>query len=84
MHKVLVNCLFKLAQEKVWLADDRPAMTIAVDLVRKAKSKQSRPPDKSMYWNAIFFIFHPKHMLWVLKRTVSEEKNLVLCMCLFS
>ena len=26
MHKVLVNCLFKLAQEKVWLADK----TIAV------------------------------------------------------
>ena len=27
MHEVLVNCLFKLAQEKVWLA---------VDLGRKA------------------------------------------------
>ena len=32
-HKVLVNCLFKLAQEKVWLG---VAMTIAVDLGRKA------------------------------------------------
>ena len=30
-----------------------------------------RPPDKSVYWTTIFFIFHPKHMLWVLKRTVS-------------
>ena len=35
---VLVNCLFKLAQEKVWLGEltVRPAMTIAVDLGRKA------------------------------------------------
>ena len=30
-----------------------------------------RPPDKSAYWKIIFFISHPKHMLWVLKRTVS-------------
>ena len=37
MREVLVNCLFKLAQEKVWLGElDRPAMTIAVDLGRKA------------------------------------------------
>ena len=28
-------------------------------------------PDKSVYWKIIFFISHPKHMLWVLKRTVS-------------
>ena len=27
-------------------------------------------PDKSLYWKTIFFISHPKHMLWVLKRTV--------------
>ena len=32
MHEVLVNCLFKLAQEKVWLA---------VDLGRKA-TKQTK------------------------------------------
>ena len=33
MHEVLVNCLFKLAQEKsVVRLTDRPAMTIAVDL----------------------------------------------------
>ena len=31
----------------------------------------NRPPDKSVYWKIIFFISHPKHMLWVLKRTVS-------------
>ena len=29
-----------------------------------------RPPDKSAYWKTVFFISHPKHMLWVLKRTV--------------
>ena len=30
-----------------------------------------RPPHKSVYWKTISFISHPKHMLWVLKRTVS-------------
>ena len=42
MHKILVNCLFKLAQEKsVVRSTDRPAMTIAVDLGRKA-TKQTK------------------------------------------
>ena len=42
MHEVLVNCLFKLAQEKsVARQSDRPAMTIAVDLGRKATNKQT-------------------------------------------
>ena len=30
-----------------------------------------RPPDKSAYWKINFLISQPKHMLWVLKRTVS-------------
>ena len=34
------------------------------------KTGTHRPPDKSAYWKIIFFISHPKHMLWVLKRTV--------------
>ena len=33
-----------------------------------------RPPDKSAYWKIIFFISNPKHMLWVLKRTVSMRR----------
>ena len=33
-----------------------------------------RPPDKSVYWKIIFFISNPKHMLWVLKRTVSLRR----------
>ena len=33
-----------------------------------------RAPDKSVYWKTIFFISHPKHMLWVLKRTVSMRQ----------
>ena len=36
MHKILVNCLFKLARGKsVVKKTDCPAMTIAVDLGRK-------------------------------------------------
>ena len=40
-HEVPVNCLVKLAQEKVWLQTDRPAMTIAVDWGRKT-TKQTK------------------------------------------
>ena len=35
---------------------------------------RSQPPDKSGYWKTIFFLTHPKHMLWVLKRTVSMRR----------
>ena len=34
----------------------------------------SRPPDKSVYWKIIFFISRPKHMLRVLKRTISMRR----------
>ena len=34
----------------------------------------SRTPDKSVYWKTIFFISHPKHLLWVLKRTLSMRR----------
>ena len=37
-------------------------------------SNVNRPPDKSAYWKIIFFISHPKHMLWVLKRTGSMRR----------
>ena len=48
VHEVLVNRLFKLAQEKsVVRWPDRPAMTIAVDLGRKA-TKQTK------VWNRHF------------------------------
>ena len=33
-----------------------------------------RPPDKSEYLKIIFLISQPKHMLWVLKRTVSMRR----------
>ena len=33
-----------------------------------------RPPDKSAYRKISFFISHPKHMLWILKRTVSMRR----------
>ena len=33
-----------------------------------------RPPDKSAYWKIIIIISHPKHIVWVLKRTVSMRR----------
>ena len=44
MHEVLVNCLFKLAQEEsVLRSTDRPAMTMAVDLGHKATKPTNQP-----------------------------------------
>ena len=40
VHKVLVNCLVKLAQERT----DRPGMTIAVDWDVKHQTKQKKNP----------------------------------------
>ena len=50
----------------VGLADN----TVRIVSLDPAVSIQSqvRSPDK--YWKTIFFISHPKYMLWVLKRTV--------------
>ena len=36
-----------------------------------------RPPDKSAYWKIIFFISHPKQMLWVLKKNRLNETVLL-------
>ena len=66
VHKVLVNLLVKLAQEKGkarWT--DHPDMTIAVDWDVK---HQTRPLVKSMYQNINFLIYQPKHMFWVSMR----------------
>ena len=41
MHEALVNCLFKLAQEKVWLGD-LTIMTISVDLGCKATKQTNK------------------------------------------
>ena len=44
--RLLVNCLFKLAQEiSVVRLTDRPAMTIAVDLGRKATTQTKQTPE---------------------------------------
>ena len=32
-------------------------------------------PDKNVYWKIIFLISQPKHLLWVLKRTVSSYEH---------
>ena len=34
----------------------------------------NRPPDKSAHLNIIFLLSQSKHMLWVLKRTVSMRR----------
>ena len=57
MHEVLVNCLFKLAQEKsVVRLTDRPAMAIAVDLGPKATKQNTHA-------TVIMLGFKPNHGL---------------------
>ena len=56
MHKVLVYCLVKFAQVKVWLGErTRLDMTIAVDWGVKPQTKQTKAYDikitsKSQFW----------------------------------
>ena len=52
VHELLVNRLFKPAQKNVWLGADRPALTIAVDLGRKA-TKQTEQTEPSLVAHAI-------------------------------
>ena len=51
---------------------ERKTMWIIIRLLLQAPSGLDRPADKSVLLN--FFISHPKHMLWVLKRTVSMRR----------
>ena len=44
------------------------------DIRKKLKVRRYRPPDKSGQLKIIFLISQPKHMLWVLKRTVSMRR----------
>ena len=49
MHEVLVNRLFKLAQEKVWLVELTLALTLAVDLGRKTTKTNKTNPAAVVY-----------------------------------
>ena len=39
-------------------------------------NKTARPPDKSVYWNIIFFIFHPKHGVGTQKNRLNRDRPL--------
>ena len=57
--RLLVNCLFKLAEEKsVVRWTDRPAMTIAVDMGRKATktNKQTKSASRRFSWNIMPYL----------------------------
>ena len=55
MHELLVNRLFKPAQEKVWLGKLTVHMTIAVDLGRKATKQTNKGPLKFFSRSALFW-----------------------------
>ena len=56
----------------MFITDGNSLVTIPLMFVVK-----SRHPEKSAYSNIVFFISQPKHMLWVLKRTVSMRRFLL-------
>ena len=62
MHEILVNRLFKLAQEKVWLG---PLMTIAVDwdVKQQNKNKPFRHSRKIVDWVVNYPIKHTNKSL---------------------
>ena len=72
VHKLLVNRLLKPAQEKsVVKWTDRPAMTIAVDMGRKANKQTNKQTNKDSSY--LFFI----EMIVKLKRTLlTGDKNI--------
>ena len=52
---LLVNCLFKRAQEKVWLGE----LTIAVDLGRRASKQTNKQKGNSVLHPVYMHIFRP-------------------------
>ena len=78
LHEVLVNRLFKFAQEKVWLGD-RPAMTIAVDLGRKATKRTN----KILRWNECQDS-QTRSSQWGFWSFLSSSSSSVKCLATFS
>ena len=75
------NCVDNLAATARWSKTEEPEkrrfepiiFIYYLNLLFTAFIKSS-PPDISAYLETFFFISHPKHMLWVLKRTVSMRR----------
>ena len=59
---------------KVALVGGSDLVKIAEQMGGDDGKSEFRPPDKSVYLKIIFLITQPKHMLWVLKRTVSMRR----------
>ena len=79
---MLINSVQKIPsiQRKISVEFRDPAHQLSADILGSYLwrylylTSVNRPPDKSAYWKTIFSISHPKHMLWVLKRTVSMRQ----------
>ena len=71
MIKSSVKCTLKYAAE---VKSKQHFQDIKYCQEKGYKHCYGRPPDKSVYCKIIYFISHPKHMLWVPKRTVSMRQ----------
>ena len=64
------NCIFMILESP----NMSSSFQMCAILHQSKPSTVSRPLDKSAYQKENFLISHPKHMLWVLKRTVSVRR----------
>ena len=67
---------FEYPQHMFWFRNKKTGFQLLLSrgLYGKISNTLLKPQDKSAYWKTIFFITHPKHMLLVLKRTVSMRQ----------
>ena len=82
-----LKCLIKESQPDFVTMMDSAEKKRSLDSKSLKNPSKSQPdfvtlmdykhPDKCAYWKTIFFISRPKHMMWVLKRTVSMRRFLL-------
>ena len=68
------SALLFTGYEEVWRSKQNPTEMSTETVYEFCKYCLNRPPDKSVYLKIIFLLSQAKHMLWVLKRTVSMRQ----------
>ena len=67
--KTVVGCYVRIG---IGNHQGRPVYRVSVH------TGMCRPPDKSVYLKVNFLIFQPNHLLWELKRTITNVKTKIV------
>ena len=70
----IASTIFGMVEFAIFFLSFRPCSSVWEQKKKTVLNFRTRSTDKSVYWKSIFFLSHPKHMLWVLKRTVSMRR----------